>query len=95
MEDGLKGQHRHELLLIRSLITIGFISRGFLTMTTVVFISMTMVFLISDPNESKVPSGAPCFRIGGAEDSFIFYIEYCLFFAPVKELKRDYILKQF
>ena len=24
-----------------------------------------------------VGGGAPCFRIGGAEDNFIFYIEYC------------------
>ena len=30
-----------------------------------------------------------CFRIGGAEDNFIFYIEDCLFFAPLKKLRRD------
>ena len=28
-------------------------------------------------------AGAPCFRIGGAEDNFIIYIEYCFFFAPM------------
>ena len=40
IEDGLERQHRHdEFLLIRSLITIGFISSVFLTMTTVVFIT--------------------------------------------------------
>ena len=40
--------------------------------------------------------GAPRFRIEGAEDNFIFDIEYCLFFALVKKLRRDYnILKQF
>ena len=27
--------------------------------------------------------GAPCFRIGGAEDNFIIYIEYCFFFVPM------------
>ena len=44
----------------------------------------------------RAGGGAPCFRIGGAEDNFIFYIEYCLFFAPVKKLRWDYnILKQF
>ena len=31
--------------------------------------------------------GAPCFRIGGAEDNFIFYIEYCFFFVPVMKLR--------
>ena len=35
-------------------------------------------------------------RYGGAEDNFIFHIKYCLFFAPVKKLRRDYnTLKQF
>ena len=29
------------------------------------------------------------FRIGGAEDNFILYIEYCLLFAPVKKLRQD------
>ena len=43
-----------------------------------------------------VGGGALCFRKRGAEDNFIFYIEYYLFFAPVKKLRRDYnILKQF
>ena len=37
-----------------------------------------------------------CFRIGGAEDNFIFYIEYCFFFVPVKKLRWEYnTLKQF
>ena len=27
--------------------------------------------------------GALCFRVGGAEDNFISYIEYCFFFVPV------------
>ena len=31
--------------------------------------------------------GAPCIRIGGAEDNFIFYIEYCFFFVPVMKLR--------
>ena len=31
--------------------------------------------------------GAPCFRIGGAEDNFIFYIEYCFFFVPMIKLR--------
>ena len=39
IEDGLERQHRHEFLLIRSLITIGFISSVFFTMKTVVFIT--------------------------------------------------------
>ena len=40
--------------------------------------------------------GAPCFRIGGAEDNFIFYIEYCFFFVPVMKLRWEYnISKQF
>ena len=39
---------------------------------------------------------ALCFRIGGAEDKFIFYIEYCFFFVPVMKLRREYnISKQF
>ena len=29
----------------------------------------------------------PCFRIGGAEDNFIFYIEYCFFFVLVMNLR--------
>ena len=29
----------------------------------------------------------PCFRIGGAEDNFIFDIEYCFFFVPVLKLR--------
>ena len=37
-----------------------------------------------------------CFRIGGAEDNFIFYIEYCFFFVPVMKLRWEYnILKHF
>ena len=40
--------------------------------------------------------GAPCFRIGGAEDNFIIYIEYCFFFVPVMKLRWEYnISKQF
>ena len=27
--------------------------------------------------------GQPCFRIGGLEDNFIIYIEYCFFFVPM------------
>ena len=43
-------------------------------------------------NEEVLPAirgdgGAPCFRIGGAEDNFIFYIEYCFFFVPVMKLR--------
>ena len=37
-----------------------------------------------------------CFRIGGAEDNFIFYIEYCFFFLPGMKLRWEYnILKHF
>ena len=44
----------------------------------------------------KRGGGAPCFRIGGAEDNFIFYIEYCFFFVPVMKLRWEYnISKQF
>ena len=40
--------------------------------------------------------GAPCFKIGVAEDNFIFYIGYCFFFVPVIKLRWEYnILKQF
>ena len=42
------------------------------------------------------PAPPPCFRIGGAEDNFIFYIEYCFFFVPVMKLRWEYnISKQF
>ena len=42
------------------------------------------------------PPPPPCFRIGGAEDNFIFYIEYCFFFVPVMKLRWEYnILKHF
>ena len=47
-------------------------------------------------DEFTTPQGAPCFRIGGAEDNFIFYIEYCFFFVPVMKLRWEYnILNQF
>ena len=42
------------------------------------------------------PPPPPCFRIGGAEDNFIFYIEYCFFIVPVMKLRWEYnISKQF
>ena len=40
--------------------------------------------------------GAPCFRLRGAEDNFIFYIEYCFLFVQVMKLRWEYnILKHF
>ena len=52
------------------------------------------VYLASKPSNSAPPP--PCFRIGGAEDNFINYIEYCFFFVPVMKLRWEYnILKQF
>ena len=39
---------------------------------------------------------SPYFKIGGAEDNFIFYIEYCLFFVSMIKLRWEYnILEQF
>ena len=51
---------------------------------------------ISNGRFLRGPPPPPCFRIGGAEDNFIFYIEYCFFFVPVMKLRWEYnISKQF
>ena len=42
---------------------------------------------LSDQYICYIRGGAPCFRIGGAEDNFIFYIEYCFFFCSSDEIK--------
>ena len=36
-----------------------------------------------NPAYWQVGFSPPCFRIGGAEDNFIIYIEYCFFFVPM------------
>ena len=65
------------------------------------FQTVVMLLKLGGTSEKRMEfsmkgGGAPCFRIGGAEDNFIFYIEYCLCFVLVKKLRQDYnILKQF
>ena len=61
----------------------------FAKMAKIDFINMNSHYVAkSDKKLLHIPrGGAPCFRIGGAEDNFIFYIEYCFFFVPVLKLR--------